>query len=69
MKKSLLIAVFVLLIAPLPISATHYMGGEISWECLPNGNYRFVMHVYRECSGCSTCFQNIEELQIGRAHV
>jgi hypothetical protein len=33
----------------LPLQATHYMGGEISWECLSNGNYRFIMKTYREC--------------------
>jgi hypothetical protein len=27
------------------------MGGEITWECLPNGNYRFIMKLYRECDG------------------
>jgi gliding motility-associated-like protein len=31
--------------------ASHYMGGEITWECLPNGNYRFTMKLYRECAG------------------
>lgn len=29
--------------------ATHFMGGEITWQCLPNGNYRFIMKLYREC--------------------
>ncbi len=29
--------------------STHYMGGEITWECLPNGNYRFILKLYREC--------------------
>lgn len=27
------------------------MGGEITWECLSNGQYRFTMKVYRECNG------------------
>jgi len=31
--------------------ASHYMGGEITWECLSNGQYRFTMKVYRECNG------------------
>ncbi len=31
--------------------ASHYIGGEIRWECLPNGNYRFHVRVYRECAG------------------
>jgi gliding motility-associated-like protein len=27
------------------------MGGEITWECLSNGNFRFILKVYRECGG------------------
>lgn len=47
MKKSIY---FILLVALyLPSHATHYMGGEITWQCLPNGNYRFIMTLYREC--------------------
>jgi gliding motility-associated-like protein len=35
--------------------ASHYMGGEITWECLTSGinagKYIFTMKVYRECNG------------------
>ncbi len=27
------------------------MGGEITWQCLPNGRFRFIMKLYRECDG------------------
>ncbi len=30
-------------------TATHLMGGEITWVCLGNGNYQFQMKVYRDC--------------------
>lgn len=30
---------------------SHYMGGEITWECLSNGRFRFTMKLYRECNG------------------
>lgn len=33
------------------IMASHYMGGEITWQCLQNGRYRFIMKLYRECDG------------------
>lgn len=33
------------------LKASHYMGGEITWECLTNGQYKFTMKVYRECNG------------------
>jgi len=32
-------------------SGTHYMGGEITWECTSNGNFRFIIKLYRECAG------------------
>jgi gliding motility-associated-like protein len=50
----------------LPVDATHYMGGEITWECLPNGNYRFTAKLYRECyttnGGNAAQFGNIETM-------
>lgn len=27
------------------------MGGEITWDCLPNGQYRFTLKAYRDCNG------------------
>lgn len=29
--------------------ATHLLGGEITWECTPNGDYEFTVIVYKEC--------------------
>lgn len=53
MKQVFLLIVFCLTISfiPAPVNAAHYKGGEIRWECLPNGNFRFIMELYRECSG------------------
>lgn len=31
--------------------ASHYMGGEISWECKANGKFVFTLKYYRECNG------------------
>ena len=31
--------------------ATHGMGGEITWDCLGNGQYKFRMKFYRDCNG------------------
>ncbi len=28
---------------------THLAGGEITWECLPSGLYKFTLIVYRDC--------------------
>lgn len=30
--------------------ATHIIGGEITWECLGNGQYIFYLRLYRDCS-------------------
>jgi hypothetical protein len=34
-----------------PVMASHYMGGEITWECKPNGKFVFTLKYYRECGG------------------
>jgi hypothetical protein len=49
MKKFSVLLLIVLSTLSSDLFATHYMGGEITWECLPNGRYRFKMRVYREC--------------------
>ncbi len=49
MKKLLLLLVLVAL--GTGASASHIMGGEITWECDPNGNYLFTLKVYRDCNG------------------
>ena len=41
----------VLLFSTLTVKATHYMGGEITWDCLSNGKYVFYLKTYRECAG------------------
>jgi len=38
------------------------MGGEITWECLSNGRYRFIMKLYRECAGIN--FNSTETLGV-----
>ncbi|MBU0487620.1 MAG: gliding motility-associated C-terminal domain-containing protein [Bacteroidetes bacterium] len=42
---------FLLITVAIPASASHYMGGEITWTCLANGKYKFTMKCYRECAG------------------
>src|SRR4030095_3257575 len=31
--------------------ASHGMGGEITWTCLPGGQFKFQMKFYRDCNG------------------
>ena len=49
MRKCLLF--FVLFSSTLSVNATHLLGGEISYRCLGNGNFRFRVVVFRDCSG------------------
>ncbi len=64
MRKALL--VLLLSIFCLPTKASHYMGGEITWQCLKagpdNGKYVFIMRLYRDCTGCNGCFGDTTEL-------
>lgn len=57
MKK---IYYLILLLFALPFStkASHFVGGEIVWECMNNGQYRFGMTLYRDCSGIPFIFAN-----------
>jgi len=43
--------------------ASHYMGGEITWECLSNGRFRFIMKLYRECNGITYSTGEIMHIQ------
>lgn len=52
----------ILMLFSLDNFASHYMGGEITWQCLPNGNYRFIMKLYRECNGIT--YSNTETMTI-----
>ena len=36
---------------PFTVRAAHLIGGEITYECLDGGNYRFTMKIYRDCAG------------------
>ena len=38
--------------------ASHLLGGEITWRCLPNGQYIFSMTVYRDCWGIDWTFSS-----------
>jgi hypothetical protein len=48
---------------PNSSKAVHQIGGEITWKCLPSGEYQFFAKVYRDCSGISWPFIN-ETIQI-----
>ena len=50
MKKSLLLLV---LLMSSQLSASHLLGGEITWKCQPNGKYQFTLVLYRDCSGAA----------------
>ena len=38
--------------------ASHIVGGEIGWDCLGNGQFRFYMVVYRDCTGIPFGYNN-----------
>ncbi len=47
MKRALLLVLTLALVADL--SAFHIIGGEITYECLGDGTYKFTMKIYRDC--------------------
>ena len=50
MKRAFLYFMIAILI-PFGTVASHFMGGEITWECQPSGDYIFTLKVYRDCNG------------------
>lgn len=61
--KRIKIFLLLLLLSVPEVLATHYMGGEITWECLANGRYRFIMKLYREC-GTSVNYYTTETINV-----
>jgi len=61
-KRVAYILIFFLSLINFHAFSSHYMGGEITWECLSDGNYRFTMKLYRECNGI--LYDSIEPLNV-----
>jgi len=57
MKKITTLSLFIVFLFSIQsLKASHYMGGEITWECIPAGQpnagkYIFTLKAYRECAG------------------
>ena len=49
--KRLIVLLVVLCSFASTSKASHILGGEIGWTCLPTGKYIFYMTVYRDCTG------------------
>jgi hypothetical protein len=39
---------------PVATVRAGYLGGEITWECTPQGNFRFIMKLIRDCAAPGT---------------
>ncbi len=46
---TILATVFLMTCFSTEINATHIVGGDLSYECLGNNQYRITMRVYRDC--------------------
>ncbi|MBP7496375.1 MAG: gliding motility-associated C-terminal domain-containing protein [Bacteroidales bacterium] len=63
MSKRLYILLIIFTFLTGLASASHFMGGEITWECInSNGKYRFILKLYRECYGIE--YEKTEILQV-----
>ena len=46
---TILAITFLIIFFSTKINATHIVGGDLSYECLGNNQYRITMKVYRDC--------------------
>src|SRR5574343_518911 len=38
--------------------ASHFVGGEMSYTCIGTRTWKITLILYRDCSGCVSCFSN-----------
>lgn len=50
-RKSAYLVLFLILISSQMINASHYMGGEISYEHISGNDYKVRLKIVRDCSG------------------
>ena len=53
MKKILPVLLLSILTFVTEVQATHIMGGQLSYECLGNGNYLIKFSRYIDCNGAA----------------
>lgn len=58
MKKLFTLIIALSYFYSMQVSALHLIGGEISYECLPNGGIRVNMYIYRDCNSGGAGFDN-----------
>lgn len=49
--KGMMLLLGALLFMSEPVSATHSMGGDITYECLGNNQYKVMLNFFRDCNG------------------
>lgn len=54
--RRILLSVVIALLLPAFASAAHLVGGEITYECLGNGDYRIKLRIYRDCNSTGAGF-------------
>lgn len=47
--RRVLLVITVLVLGAVGAKASHLIGGDISWDCLGNGQYKFYLKLYRDC--------------------
>ena len=69
LKKCIVLYIGLVVLAlavPKNAMTKHIIGGEITYECLGGGDFRFQMNVYRDCAGSGASFDNPAVITIYR---
>lgn len=48
--RSLLMLAVIMIMPLTTLNSQPWLGGEITWECTPQGNFRFILKIHRECA-------------------
>ncbi|MBP9689917.1 MAG: hypothetical protein KBE91_09925, partial [Bacteroidia bacterium] len=41
---------------PTNASASHFVGGDVEYECIGPRTWLIKLTLYRDCNGCATCY-------------
>lgn len=64
MKNRLLLILFLIFFIPFTSSATHIVGGSLTYEQLSGSTYRVTLKLYRDCKPGSAAFPGTVAIQI-----
>ena len=56
--NKLCILIYLFFVLPGSIQASHFVGGDVEYECMGPRTWKIKLTLYRDCVGCAVCYCN-----------